>query len=169
MNKYQNQISLAKQPKYPHKKPAHQKKNPASHQAWLNSKKARNQAQYLKRDPSVIRCLVCYTTKLKLPFANWIEEKHYQNNSSISKEILTGDNSFAAQDNRQYLGSAYHCSLACFNWKAKQAESEDHAPGKCSACRIDLVVFNAQCKELNHQKEMQYLPLVSHGWKGGQQ
>ena len=27
MNKYQNQISPSKQPKYPHKKPAHLKKN----------------------------------------------------------------------------------------------------------------------------------------------
>ena len=167
MNKYQNQISPTTQPKYPHKKPAHLKKNPASHQAWLNSKKARNQAQYRKRDPSVIRCLVCYTTKLKLPFANWIKEKHYQNDLNISKEILTGDNSSVAQDNRQYLGSAYYCSLACFNWKAKQAESEDYAPGKCSACRIDLVVFNVLCKELNHQKEMKYLPISSADLKGG--
>jgi hypothetical protein len=32
MNKYQKQIS-ANQPKYPSKKPAHLKKNPAAHQA----------------------------------------------------------------------------------------------------------------------------------------
>ena len=49
MNKYQNRISPATQPKYPHKKPAHLKKNPLAHAAWIAAKKARNQAQYAQR------------------------------------------------------------------------------------------------------------------------
>ena len=44
MNKYPKQ-SPTNQPKAP-KKPAHLKKNPSAHQAWLTAKKARNQAQY---------------------------------------------------------------------------------------------------------------------------
>ncbi len=123
MNKYQSQISPANQPKYPHKKPAHLKKNPISHQAWLNTKKARNQAQYLKRDPLAIRCLVCFAIKFKSPFTNWIEAKHYQSSLNVVKEIFIDiDNppNNATEYNRQYVGSTFYCSLSCFNLQAEQ-------------------------------------------------
>ena len=124
MNKYQNQISPAKQAKYPRKKPAHLKKNPASHQSWLNSKKARNRAQYFKRDPLAIRCLVCYTIKFKPPLTNWIEEKHYQDSFNIAKVIFTGPDNPKPEDDRQYIKSVYYCSRQCFNFQAMQAERE---------------------------------------------
>ena len=50
MNKYQSKINPIYQTKYPNKKPAHLKKNPASHAAWIAAKKARNQAQYAQRN-----------------------------------------------------------------------------------------------------------------------
>ncbi len=170
MNKYQKQISPTNQPKYLNKKPAHLKKNPLAHQAWLNAKKARNQAQYLKRDPFAIRCLACHTTKLKPPLKNWIEEKHYQNSLNTVKEIFISNENppnNVAEYERQYIGSIYYCSFQCFNFQAEQAEREDWAKGKCPACGIDLVVINDQCHELNHQKEMKYLPITPHCLKGG--
>ena len=127
MNKYQNKINPAHQAKYPNKKPAHLKKNPVSHQAWLNSKKARNQAQYFKRDPLAIRCLVCYAAKFKSPLTNWIEEKHYQDSFNIAKVIFTDPNNplnNAATDGKQYIKSVYYCSFKCFNFQAIQAERE---------------------------------------------
>ena len=173
MNKYQSQISSANQPKYPPKKPAHLKKNLLAHQAWLNTKKARNQAQYLKRNPSAIRCLVCYSTKPKSPFTNWIEAKHYQSSLNTTKEIYI-DNSLphASEDGRQYIGSVFYCSLKCFNLQAEQQEREDWAKGECISCGQPWVVINHQCHELNHQKEMQYLPINLVGLptkKGGGQ
>ena len=66
MNKYQKQINPANQVKYPHKKPAQQKKNPAAHQAWLDYKKARNQAQYEQRK----KCLTCQQPGQKAYFVN---------------------------------------------------------------------------------------------------
>ena len=69
MNKYQSQISPANQPKYPPKKPAHLKKNPLAHQAWLNAKKVRNQAQYSRRKQ---KCLICQQPSQK---AYWINGK----------------------------------------------------------------------------------------------
>ncbi len=175
MNKYQSQISPANQPKYPHKKPAHLKKNPISHQAWLAAKKARNQAQYRQRNPSAIRCLVCYSTKPKLPFTNWIEAKHYQSSLNVVKEIFLGNQNpppQATEYNRQYVGSTFYCSLPCFNYQAEQQEREDWAKGDCAACGQPWVVINHQCHELNHQKEMQYLPINLAGLptkKGGGQ
>ena len=175
MNKYQSQITHANQPKYPHKKPAHLKKNPLAHQAWLNTKKARNQAQYRQRNPSAIRCLVCYSTKPKLPFTNWIEAKHYQNSLNVVKEIFLGNQNpppHTKEDGRQYVGSTFYCSLPCFNLQAEQQEREDWAKGECISCGQPWVVINHQCHELNHQKEMQYLPINLAGLptkKGGGQ
>ena len=159
MNKYQKQISPANQPQYPPKKPAHLKKNPLAHQAWLNAKKARNQAQYLKRNPSAIRCLVCYSTKPKSPFTNWIEAKHYQSSLNTTKEIYI-DNSLphASEDGRQYVGSTFYCSLSCFNLQAEQQEREDWAKGDCAACGQPWVVINHQCSEQKHQAETHYFP-----------
>jgi len=175
MNKYQSQISPANQPKYLHKKPAHLKKNPFAHQAWLAAKKARNQAQYRQRNPSAIRCLVCFATKFKPPFTNWIEAKHYQSSLNVVKEIFIGiDNppNNAEEYGRQYVGSVFYCSLKCFNYQAEQQEREDWAKGECISCGQPWVVINHQCHELNHQKEMQYLPINLAGLptkKGGGQ
>ena len=175
MNKYQNQIAQANQPKYPPKKPAHLKKNSTSHQAWLAAKKARNQAQYLKRNPLAIRCLVCYSTKIKSPFTNWIEAKHYQNSLNVVKEVfidIENPPNNAAEYNRQYVGSNFYCSLPCFNYQVEQQEREDLAKGDCVSCKKPWVVINDQYHELNHQKEMKYLPINLAGLpakKGGGQ
>ena len=123
MNKYQSQINPANQPKYPPKKPAHLKKNPLAHQAWLNAKKARNQAQYDKRN--TIKCFFCRIPKHN-PSLKWIEEKYYQNDLNTYREILVNNNQSkpTANDNHQYLQSVFYCSWPCFNSQLAQEEKK---------------------------------------------
>jgi len=78
----------------------------------------------------------------------------------------------AAEYNRQYVGSNFYCSLPCFNYQVEQQEREDLAKGDCVSCKKPWVVINDQYHELNHQKEMKYLPINLAGLpakKGGGQ
>jgi len=101
-------------------------------------------------------CLFCSTPKTK----NWIVEKHFLGDyGRILKEVNIGG--AKSEEQRQPINLVYYCSLKCMEAQFEQEEVEDWKKGKCAKCGDYLVVLNDNCLDLEHLKEMKYLPIIT--------